>query len=122
MQVLVIIAGDQLNHGEHDYWCIDKSHKISLRYRSIIPVNGHCWLDWHEKLGKNLIKVQNVTSVTGLSKTMIRCFYHPLILKVLCFSTSIAFFEKIGFFNLRRMKLKTLLTIVHDIVSSCCPN
>ena len=52
MQVLVIIAGDQLNHSEHDYWCIDKSHKISLRCRCIILVNGHCWLDWHEKLGK----------------------------------------------------------------------
>ena len=83
MQVLVIIAGDQLNHSEHDYWCIDKSHKISLRYRCIILVNGHffrlCWLDWHEKLGTNLIKVHNVTSGTGLSKTMIRCFYYPLI-------------------------------------------
>ena len=53
MQVLVIIAGDQLNHSEHDFWCIDKSHKISLRYRCIILVNDHffglCWLDWHEK-------------------------------------------------------------------------
>ena len=110
MHALVIIAGDQLNHSEHDYWCIDKSHKISLRRRCIILVTGHFfrlrWLDWHEKLGKKIIKVQDVTSVTGLSKTMIRCFYHPLILKVLCFSTSIAFFEKIGFFNLLRMKLK----------------
>ena len=78
MQVLVIIAGDQLNHGEHDYRCIDKSHKVSLRCRCIILVNGH-WSDWHENLGKDLIKVQNVTSVTGLSKTMISCFYHPLI-------------------------------------------